>query len=99
MAINGKYNVTIDTPMGSGTGTCTFKSEGNNLSGDFETQFGNLKFTGTCNGENAKFTGTMPSPMGGMLNLTFNLQVTPADLSGTIDLGGYGTAPIKGKKA
>ena len=99
MAVNGKYNVTVETPMGTGTGNITFKSEGTILTGEFQSQFGNLNFTGTVDGENVKFSGTMPSPMGGDITLTFNLKVTATELSGTIDLGGYGIAPVRGQKA
>lgn len=99
MAVNGKYNVTVETPMGTGTGNITFKSEGTIVTGVFQSQFGDLNFAGTVEGENVKFSGTMPSPMGGNLTLTFNLKVTPTDLSGSIDLGGFGVAPIRGQKA
>ena len=98
MAINGTYNVTIDTPMGAQTGSLALKCEGNALSGTYQTPRGTQNFTGTAEGENAKWSITVPSPMGGQITLSFDCKVTDTDLSGSVQLGQFGTAPIKGKK-
>jgi len=99
MAINGTYNVTIDTPMGAQTGNVTFKCDGSALSGTYQTSRGSQTFTGSAEGENAKWAITVPSPMGGQINLSFSCKVSDHDLTGTVQLGQFGTAPIKGKKA
>jgi quinohemoprotein ethanol dehydrogenase len=98
MAINGTYNVTIQTPMGAQSGTVTFRTEGNVLNGDAQVAGGGGKFTGTVDGENGKWASEVPNPMGGMLTLTFNVKVTATDLNGTVVLGPFGTSTITGKK-
>jgi len=105
MAINGKYYVTVDSPIGLQNGSITFKSEGAVLRGDYRTtdiyQIAGYSgsFTGTDDGENAKWTMNISDPMGGDIKLTFDRKVTPTDLSGSIILGPYGTRSVSGKKA
>ncbi len=98
MAINGKYNVTIQTPMGPQSGVVNFRTEGNVLHGDAQLVGGGGTFTGTVDGENAKWSSDVPNPMGGTLTLTFNVKVTATDLNGTVVLGPFGTSSITGKK-
>jgi len=99
VAINGTYNVTIETPMGAQTSTVTFKTEGAVLSGTFQGRGGSQAFTGTVEGNNGKWSITVPSPMGGQITLSFNCQVTEKELTGSVQLGQFGTAPVKGTKA
>lgn len=99
MAINGKYNVTIDTPMGPQSGVVTFRTEGNVLHGESVVAGGSGTFTGTVDGENGKWSSNIPSPMGGTITLTFDVKVTPTDLSGSVVLGPFGTSSVRGKKA
>ncbi|MDD5189778.1 MAG: hypothetical protein PHE50_01905 [Dehalococcoidales bacterium] len=99
MAINGTYNVTIDTPMGAQTGNVSFKCDGSTLSGSYQTSRGSQNFTGIAEGDKAKWSISVPSPMGGQINLSFDCKVTDSDLTGSVQLGQFGTAPIKGKKA
>lgn len=98
MAISGTYNVTIDTPMGAQTGNVSFKCDGSALSGTYQTSRGSQNFSGTAEGENAKWSITVPSPMGGQIKLDFTCKVTDTDLTGSVQLGQFGMAPIKGKK-
>jgi hypothetical protein len=99
MSINGKYNVTVDTPIGPQNGSVTFRSKGTVLNGDYQIAGGNGTFTGTVDGENAKWAMTVPDPMGGTITLTFDVKVTPSDLSGDVILGPYGNSFVRGKKA
>ena len=99
MAINGKYNVTIDTPIGLLNGSVTFKSESAVLHGDYQIVGSSGNFTGTVDGENAKWDMTVPNPIGGNITLSFDVKVTSTDLSGSIILGPYGTSYVRGKKA
>jgi len=98
MAINGKYNVTIDTPIGPQNGSVTFKIEGAVLHGDYQIAGSSGNFTGTADGENAKWNMTVPDPMGGNITLTFDVKVTSTDLFGSVILGHYGTWSVRGKK-
>ncbi len=98
MAVDGTYNVEMSTPMGKQTGTVIFKCAGNALTGIYKTARGDQNFTGTVEGDTCKWQQTIPSPMGGTLTLSFNVKVTGNDLAGTVQLGQFGNAPMKGTK-
>ena len=99
MAINGKYSVTFDTPIGPYSGNVTFKSEGAVLKGDYQIAWNNGNFTGTVDGEKGKWSVNVTDPMAGNVTLTFDVKVTATDLSGSVILGPYGSASIRGQKA
>jgi len=99
MAVDGTYNTEMTTPMGKQTGTVTIKSAGNTVSGTFKSSRGNADFTGTLDGANATWQQTVPSPMGGTLTLTFKVTADGEKLSGNVQLGQFGNAPITGTKA
>jgi hypothetical protein len=98
MAIDGTYNVEMTTPMGKQTGTIILKAAGAAVNGTYKTARGDQNFTGTVEGDNAKWAMQVPSPMGGQLTLTFNVKITGNDLAGNVQLGQFGSAPIKGTK-
>jgi len=98
MAVDGTYNTEMSTPMGKQTGTCILKSEGSTLTGTYKTARGDQNFTGTVEGDACKWQMNIPSPMGGQLTLTFNVKVTAAGMEGTVQLGQFGNAPLKGTK-
>jgi len=99
MAINGKYNLTFDTPVGTYSGSITFKSEGAVLKGDYQIAANNGSFTGTVDGERGKWSVTVMEPMAGNVTLIFDAKVTATDLSGSVILGPYGTSSVRGQKA
>ena len=74
--IDGKYKISMKTPMGVKDGFLTFKTAGNDLSGVLEILGKENPFEGgTVDGNNLKFSGTFQSIMG----------KTPYDGEGTID--------------
>jgi hypothetical protein len=97
MAIDGTYNVEIDTPIGKQEAKVTLKTAGNILSGTGESSFGKNDFTGTVNGNDLSWKMEINSPMGKM-KLEYTGKVTGDDIAGTVKIGDFGTAPFKGKK-
>ena len=97
MAIDGTYKVEVTTPRGAQTGELSLKTSGNTCSGVYKTQRGDQAFTGTVDGNTAKWTINVQSPMGSMA-IGYNVTVTGNDLSGTVAMGQFGTSPIKGTK-
>jgi VCBS repeat-containing protein len=95
MAIAGTYNVEMTTPMGKQTGTVVLQEDG---SGIYKTARGDANFKATVSGDKLTWQQTVPSPMGGTLTLTFNVTISGNDLSGTVQLGSFGNAPMKGTK-
>lgn len=97
MAIDGTYKVEVSTPRGAQTGDLVIKSEGNTVSGVYKTQRGDQAFTGTLEGDKAKWTINVQSPMGSMA-IGYEVTFSGNEVSGTVSMGQFGTAPLKGTK-
>ena len=98
MAIDGTYKVEMSTQMGSQTGEIIIKSEGNTVNGTYKSPRGEQPFNGTLDGDKAKWTINIQSPMGSVA-LAFDVAVSGNELTGTVQMGQFGSAPIKGTKA
>jgi len=97
VAIDGTYNTEMTTPRGTTTGSIVIKESGNTVSGVYKTQRGDQNFSGTLDGANASWTINIAGPMGQMA-LGFKVAFSDTGLSGTVQLGQFGSAPIKGTK-
>ncbi|OGN98359.1 MAG: hypothetical protein A2Y89_00600 [Chloroflexi bacterium RBG_13_51_18] len=97
MAVDGTYNIEIDTPMGKQESKLTLKSDGAKLSGTMESSFGKNDFTGTVKGDEVSWSMEINSPMGNM-KLDYKGKVAGNDISGEVKAGDFGTSPFKGKK-
>lgn len=99
MAVDGTYNVEIDTPMGKQESKLTLKTDGDALSGTMESPMGTIEFSGgKVNGDDISWEMEISSPMGNM-NLEYNLKVSGDDISGEVKAGSFGSSPLKGKRA
>ncbi len=100
MAIDGDYNVEIDTPMGKQTAKLTLKTDGNSLSGSVDSSMGGVaEFSGgTVNGDEIAWAMTINSPMGS-IDLEYKGKVTGDEISGEVKAGNFGTSPLKGTRA
>lgn len=68
--LDGKYNVSLNTPLGNINGSITLISNGNNVQGIIETMGMKNNFNGTKISNNVcKFTGSLNTPIG---NITYN---------------------------
>ena len=99
MAVDGTYNVDIDTPMGKQSGKLVLAAEGDSLSGSFSGPQGEQSFSGgTASGDSASWSISVNSPMGQM-TLDFTGAVDGDKISGQVKLGSFGTAPFSGSRA
>ncbi len=99
MAIDGTYNVEIETPMGKQEAQLTLKADGDALSGSMGSPMGTLEFSGgKVSGDNVSWEMEISSPMGKM-NLEYKLKISGDDVSGEVKAGDFGTSPLKGKRA
>jgi hypothetical protein len=99
MAIDGTYNVEIDTPMGKQESKLTLKTDGDKVSGSMDSPMGAMEFSGgKVSGDNVSWDMEIDSPMG-KINLTYNLKVSGDDISGEVKAGDFGSSPLKGKRA
>jgi hypothetical protein len=97
MAIDGYYNIEIDTPMGKQEAKLNIKTAGNKLTGTMENAMGKNDITGTVKGNDLSWEMELNSPMGNM-KLEFTGKVTGGEIIGEVKLGNFGVAPFKGRK-
>ena len=99
MAVDGTYNIQINTPMGAQTGKLSLKTDGNSLSGSIATSMGEQSFdSGTISGDELAWSIQLSGPMG-QITLDFKGSVSGDDISGRVQLGSFGTADFKGTRA
>lgn len=97
MAIDGKWEVSMNTPMGEQKATLQLNTNGNTLSGKVDSAMGSEEFDdGSVDGDNLEFAIDISKPM--PMTLKFNGKVTGDELSGTVGLGMFGSAPMSGKR-
>lgn len=99
MAIDGVWNVQMQTPRGTNPATLTLASSGAQLSGTWAGPMGSQQFTdGSVDGSKVSWTVKMQGPMG-EINLAFAGQVTDNAIQGTVQLGNFGSGSFSGTRA
>ncbi len=99
MSVDGTWNVTLSTPMGSRNATLQLQSAGADLSGSWSGQQGSQDFSGgKVDGNNLEWTVNMSGPMGQMA-LAFKGVVDGDQLNGTVQLGSFGSGSFSGTRA
>ncbi|MFV0279879.1 MAG: hypothetical protein ACK5JM_03840 [Rhodoblastus sp.] len=98
MAIDGKWNLTIYTPMGAQYSTLEVTSSGANLTGTQSGAQGAQAINdGAVNGDEASWSIDIVSPM--PMTLTFKGKVSGDELSGAVTLGPFGESTFQGERA
>ena len=98
MAIDGKWNLTIKTPLGDRASTLDVTSSGGKLSGAQTADDGTQAIeNGEINGDAASWSVDITSPM--PLTLSFEGTVSGDTLSGTVRLGSFGESTFEGQRA
>jgi hypothetical protein len=97
MAVDGKYKIEIDTPMGKQEATLTLKAAGGKFTGSMESAMGKNDCTGTVKDNDIFWNMEINSPMGKM-DLVCKGKVTGNDISGEVTAGNFGSSPFKGKR-
>ncbi len=100
MAIDGTYNIEVNTPMGTQSMKLSLKVDGNALSGSMDTPMGGVQeFSGgTVNGDEVAWSMEISTPMGKM-TLEHKAKITGDEITGEVKAGDFGTSPFKGKRA
>lgn len=95
MAIDGKWNLTIKTPMGDQTGVLTLKQDGDALTGEMSGPAGTTPIeNGKVEGEKLIWHAKVTSPM--PLTLEFEGLEENGMLAGNVKLGAFGTSTFSG---
>lgn len=98
MAVDGTWNLTMETPMGERRSKLTLKSSGGTLTGTQEAEGNTTEiFEGSVNGDDASWKVSITNPM--PLTLTFNGSVSGDTISGQADTGMFGSFPFQGTRA
>lgn len=98
MAIDGKWNLTIKTPMGDQTGVLTLKQEGDALTGEMTGPQGATPIeNGAVEGDTLKWHAKVTSPM--PITLEFEGKEEDGNLNGSVKLGAFGNSTFTGVPA
>jgi hypothetical protein len=97
MAVDGKWEITINSPMGAQKATLDLATSGNALTGTQQAAQGsgpleNGKVEGDAVSWSAKITSPMP------LTLDFTGTVDGDKLSGSVKAGAFGSFPFSGNR-
>jgi len=94
MAVDGTWNLTMDTPMGERASTLTVKAVGGTLEGtqSAEGQTAGI-VDGAVDGNNVRWKVSITQPM--PLTLEFAATVDGDAMSGTVQLGMFGSSPFR----
>lgn len=98
MAVNGKWNLTIKTPMGDQTGVLSLKQEGDALTGDMSGAMGSVPIeNGRVEGDSLKWNAKVTSPM--PITLEFDGKLDGENIGGSVKLGSFGSSTFSGTPA
>jgi hypothetical protein len=98
MAVDGTYNIEVDSPMGRRTGKLELKTDGGSLSGSYTGEAGQQAFDGgTVSGNDVAWSINVSGPMG-QVKLDFKGRVEGDAIAGQVQLGSFGTASFTGRR-
>ncbi|HXJ96188.1 MAG TPA: hypothetical protein VMT20_25395 [Terriglobia bacterium] len=95
--VSGEWDLSVETPNGTGTPSVTFKQDGENLTGTYKGRFGESQLKGTIKGNEFTFTVTI-SIQGQDLVLDYSGTVDGDSMKGKAKFGDYGEGNFTGKK-
>jgi len=96
--VTGEWNLTVETPNGTGTPTVTFKQDGETLTGTYKGRFGEAPVKGTIKDNAIKFTVTI-NVQGQDLEIEYAGTVDGDSMKGKAKFGDMGEGNFTGKKA
>ena len=97
-AHDGTWKLTLQSPMGPQDATLTLRSDGDRLSGQAETPFGDKDFDdGSIDGDQLSWSVKTLKPM--PMTVKFQATVDGDSMSGTAKAGAFGTFEFTGTRA
>ena len=85
MSVNGKYQITMNTPMGAQNSTLSLNADGDKLSGSISTPMGASEFdNGTVDGNNITFEMKL-SAMGQEISLSCKASIDGDNITGQMN--------------
>jgi len=97
MAVDGKWEITINSPMGAQKATLDLATSGNTLTGTQVAAQGSGPLeNGKVDGNNLTWSAKISSPM--PMTLDFTGTVDGDKLSGSVKAGSFGSFPFTGNR-
>ena len=97
MAVDGKWEIVINSPLGAQKASLDIKTDGNVLSGTQQAAQGSGPLeNGKVDGSNVSWSAKITSPM--PLTLDFSGTVEGDKLSGSVKAGAFGSFPFTGSR-
>jgi len=98
MAVDGKWNIVMKTPMGDREAELTLKQDGDALSGEMSAEGQNTAITnGAVDGDRLKWDVDVTTPM--PLTLSFDVAIADGNIDGNVKLGMFGNSTVTGTPA
>ena len=98
MSVDGKWEITINSPMGAQKATLDLKAEGATLSGTQTAMQGTQAVSnGKIDGHNLTWSASITSPM--PMTLEFAGTVDGDKLTGSVKAGAFGSFPFSGGRS
>ncbi|HXY95266.1 MAG TPA: hypothetical protein VEP49_22600 [Acidimicrobiia bacterium] len=100
MSADGKWEISMNTPMGAQSGTLDLKEDGSTLTGTMSAAAAPepMEITdGTVDGDSLTWKAALTQPM--PITLEFSATVDGDKISGDVKLGAFGNATFEGTRA
>jgi hypothetical protein len=94
MSADGNWKITINTPMGAQEVNASITTSGDTFTGTTSGRMGDQKIEGKVNGDTLTWSTNISQPM--PMTLEFQATVNGDNMSGTVQLGAFGSAPLSG---
>ena len=97
MAVDGTWNITVNSPMGAQKSAVTIKTSGNTLTGSAQSPQGSQELAnGKVDGNNVSWQISITTPM--PMTLEFTGAVDGDKISGNVKAGAFGSFPFSGTR-
>ena len=98
MPIDGNWNCVMDTPLGERKIILTLAANGSDLTGTISNGSESTAIQdGHADDDHASWKADISSPVS--MTLEFTATVTGNDMTGSVKLGMFGNAPLRGTRA
>jgi hypothetical protein len=95
--VTGAWDLAIETPQGTRAVISTFKQDGEKLTGTQAGEMGETPLQGTIKGADIAFAIVIDM-QGQQMTIAYTGKVDGEAMSGTVELGGFGSATWTAKK-
>lgn len=96
-ALDGTWNVTVNTPMGQQQITMELRTSGGVLAGTMSGAMGSAPISGTADGDSFSFASNITTPF--PINIEVSGTAAGDALSGQVKTQGFGSFPMTGARA